>query len=171
MALIEEARASGEWRALHRKYSTCDLPLDKLPSGPHVVRMLIEHALPLFVHQFGDQFGPAEDLRFVHGQGLPGLFLVRYACDKAGEEDADSTLQQRGLGGHVDESLLSMVITLSDPAVDFQGGGTKFEGVSDVARPDRGGAVLFLGKVWHEGVAITTGERYVLVGLVNRKSR
>ena len=164
--LMEEARASGEWTRLHRKYSTCDMPLDTLPSGQRVMDALKARALPEFVRHFGAKFGPVDDLQFQHGQGLPGLFIVRYTCEEASTRHPS---QQRGLGGHVDESLLSMVITLSEPA-DFQGGGTKFEGVAGVARPGQGGAVLFLGKVWHEGVAITRGERFVLVGLVNRRS-
>lgn len=169
-SLIDEARAHGRahgWQSLHRKYSTVDMPVSLLPSGEQLERLLRLRALPLFAKLFGEQYGPASSLEFVHGSGLPGLFVVRYACGAA--EHAQQGVSQRGLAGHVDESICSLVLTLSE-ASEYSGGGTRFERSSPpVLKPDRGSAVLFLGKCWHEGVAITSGERFVLVGLVNRR--
>ena len=39
-----------------------------------------------------------------------------------------------------------------------------------IARPAQGGAVLFLGKVYHAARPITRGERFVLVGLIERRA-
>ena len=49
---------------------------------------------------------------------------------------------------------------------DFGGGGTVFEHDGVVARPVLGGAVAHGGQVRHGGVAITWGERLLLVGFV-----
>lgn len=165
-ALIDECRIHGQWRSLHRKYATVDMPIELLPSGPRLLAKMRECLLPQFATLFGKRYGPTESLEFRHGSGLPGLFVVRYSCLENTREDG--VPPQRGLAGHVDESLVSFVLTLSSTA-DFTGGGTRFERASPaVVRPPCGSAVLFLGRVWHEGVPITTGERFVLVGLVNR---
>ena len=44
------------------------------------------------------------------------------------------------------------------------------EQLCDVLTPGRGNALIFLGRVWHEAVPITRGERFVLVGLLNRRA-
>ena len=72
-----------------------------------------------------------------------------------------------GLDGHVDASLLSLVLQLS-PDGAFEGGGTYFEHLARLYRVCQGGAVLFLGKVYHAAQPITSGRRYVLVALVDR---
>ena len=165
--LIAECRASSDWTSLHRRYSTHDLPIDRLPSGACVSALVRQRVLPMFAAHFGSRYGPGEELQFVHGSGSCGLFVVRYACD--GDGGSDGHHPQRGLAGHIDESLCSFVLALSDTA-DFTGGGTRFEGTKEVIRPPRGSAVLFLGKVWHQGMEITSGERFVLVGLANRRA-
>ena len=73
------------------------------------------------------------------------------------------------MGGHVDESHLSFVLQLSESG-EFEGGGTRFEREPRVLTPGRGNALIFLGRVWHEAVPITRGERFVLVGLLNRRA-
>jgi len=163
LSLACEARAEGAahgWGSLHRKYSTQDMPVERLPSGPRIHAKLRAELLPEFVRRFGPRFGPSEALRFV------SLFVVRYVADTAADGG------QRGLAGHVDESLLSFVLTLSR-ADAFDGGGTSFErsgcGGPVVIRPQQGHAVLFLGRVYHEALPIHRGERLVLVGLLARE--
>ena len=152
-ALIESARENGSWGSLHRKYSTVDLPLEKLDGGAAILDLMRRRVLPHYPLAFGRRFGPAADLAFV------SCFVVRYTADKGG---------QAGLAGHVDESFVSFVLQLSDDA-DYEGGGTRFERAG-VLNPGRGNAILFLGRVWHEAVPISRGERYVLVGLLNRRT-
>jgi len=139
------------WGSLHRRYPTCDLPVNALPCGARVHAALEARTFGAFGELFGAAYGPARQLRF------RDLFVAKY--EARGSE-------QRGVGGHVDASLLSFVLPLNN---DFDGGGTYFEHVRLLARPPVGSAVLFMGKVYHEGVAVTRGVRYVLVGLVDRE--
>ena len=144
--LIVECRAEGSsvrgWGSLHRKYSTQDMPIDRLPCGSTVRAKLTAQLVPEF-KRFGARFGPPESLDFI------SLFVVRYTAST--EEEGG----QRGLAGHIDESFLSFVLQLSADEA-FDGGGTSFEigGCSSplVMRPGMGSAVLFLGRVWHEAL-------------------
>lgn len=145
------------WSSLHRRYSTCDMPVEHLPNCDTVYRTMRDRTLPHF-RTFGRRYSSSASgaLEFV------SLFVVRYS---AVEEGA-----QTGLSGHLDESLVSFVLSLSDESA-YTGGGTRFEhcsGNGNIFKPGRGSAVLFLGKIWHEAVPISAGERYVLVGLLNR---
>ena len=77
----------------------------------------------------------------------------------------------------MDESLLSLVLQLS-PEGSFDGGGTNFEvgggahgAEPQLVLPGCGGAVLFLGRVFHSAAPITRGVRHVLVALIERASR
>lgn len=67
------------------------------------------------------------------------------------------------LVGHVDFSVMSFVIPLSDPS-EFEGGGTFFPDTGELLKPPRGTGVLFRGMREHVGVAVTNGSRYVLAG-------
>lgn len=175
--LIAEATAYGAsngWGSLHRKYATTDMVTDLLPSGPRVRELMRDRALPLFARRFGRRYGPPSDLEF------KSLFVARYEaphdaqqprCAPAGRVGAEP-----GLGGHVDESMLSLVLQLSADGA-FVGGGTTFE-VGGGARgaepqlvlPGCGGAVLFLGRVYHAAAPITAGTRHVLVALIERRA-
>ena len=153
-ALLAAAVAHGEahgWGSLHRKYPTVDLPVAKLRGGGAVVSALQERAFPAFGRFFGEAYGPANALV------MRDCFVAKY---EAGG--------QSGLAGHVDASLLSLVMTLSPPG-EFEGGGTHFEHAGRTLSPPQGDAVLFLGKVFHEGRPITRGTRFVLVALVDKR--
>lgn len=74
---------------------------------------------------------------------------------------------------HKDHHALSILIPLSDPASDFEGGGTAFwsqshpmEGMdspSIVLKPKPGTAMLWGGRVSHKGMTISSGTRAVIV--------
>ena len=66
---------------------------------------------------------------------------------------------------HTDGSIFSFNVLLSDPPA-FDGGGTFFEPQRRTVTPPRGAALGHSGQVRHSGVAITRGERYLLVGFV-----
>ena len=104
----------------------------------------------MFQRVYGERYGPPESLAF------RDLFVAKY---EAGG--------QRGLAGHVDTSLLSLVLQLN-PTSEFDGGGTHFEHLRRTVAPAQGGAVCFLGKVYHAGVEVTRGRRFVLVALIER---
>ena len=154
--LFDAHAAQHGWGSLHRQYPTVDITVDKLACGGEVRRVLRSRLLPLYAERFGTQYGPAASLDF------RDLFVAQY--------DAEAPGGQVGLEGHVDASMLSMVLQLS-AAASFEGGGTRFEhgrrgGL--VCRPEQGGAVLFLGKIFHAAEPITRGRRYVLVALIDR---
>ena len=96
-----EAHASEQgWGSLHRQYPTVDITLDKLGCGSMVRQRLAASLLPLYAERFGAQYGPASTLDF------RDLFVAKYdATPGAGG--------QRGLDGHVDASMLSMVLQLN----------------------------------------------------------
>ena len=73
--------------------------------------------------------------------------------------------EQRELSMHTDGSIFSFNILLNDPT-DFDGGGTYFEPTAMTAREARGTAIGHSGQVRHSGLAITRGERYLLVGFI-----
>lgn len=102
------------------------------------------------------------------------LFLVKY--------DAFHEFAQRQLEMHVDSSLLSFIITLSQPLDNisdpktawkegeitaFRGGGTRFYYSSEVISPPPGGIAFFPSRLYHEGLPVIEGIRYIIVGFVN----
>ena len=87
---------------------------------------------------------------------LSDCFFVKYSS-AAG--------QQRELAMHTDGSIFSFNILLNESSA-FVGGGTLFEASGILASTRRGGCIGHSGQVRHCGVAITSGERYLLVGFV-----
>eukprot|EP00977_Amphora_coffeiformis_P003775 scaffold756_cov158-Amphora_coffeaeformis.AAC.12 len=74
---------------------------------------------------------------------------------------------------HKDDEALTVLVPLSSPKTDFEGGGTAFwspqssvgcqSPASVVVKPMAGSTLLFGGIVTHAGIAITKGIRVVLV--------
>lgn len=114
------------------------------------------------------------------------LFCVRYETKAAGIEDDAGTMDR--LEPHRDGSLLSFNVLLSEPDVDFRGGGTyfaaldatAFEHVGDCSarrppavssgtiRPNcAGDLVMHSGKALHGGSPISSGVRVAIVGFVD----
>ena len=81
---------------------------------------------------------------------------------------------------HKDHQALSVLIPLSDPRTEFEGGGTAFwsqsaplEGLDPpalVLKPPPGTALLWGGRVSHQGQMLTEGSRVVLVASVSGPS-
>ena len=88
------------------------------------------------------------------------LFVVKYSTTLGGQHE---------LGMHMDGSVFSFNILLSHASA-FDGGGTYFEPTAQTVRPPQGSAVCHSGQVRHSGLAITRGERYLLVGFVALQS-
>ena len=57
------------------------------------------------------------------------------------------------------ESRLSLLIYLND---DFSGGETKFKHEDIKVSPEQGSALVFEHELWHEGVSLKSGQKYVL---------
>ena len=148
VAQADAHAAKHGWGSVHRRYPTTDLPVTCLACAEDFVPRLERRVLPLFRRYFGSRYGGR--LRF------RDLFVAKY----------DATAQA-GLAGHVDSSLLSLIVQLSDDS-DFDGGGTCFDHIGLTVHPGQGGAVVFLGKVFHAGLPVTRGCRYILAALVDR---
>ena len=86
--------------------------------------------------------------------GIGEVFIAKYEA-KAGA--------QRSLATHTDGSDFSFVIALNE---GFTGGGTKFAQSGQVKRPGVGSATGFCGKSRHQGIAVTSGTRYILAGFL-----
>lgn len=90
------------------------------------------------------------------------LFVIRYDMEKDGQIECKPHYDT------TDMESISVVISLS-PETDYEGGGTEFYERplnSKVARPPIGHAVVFKGsKLYHGGVPIRSGKRFVLVAL------
>ena len=83
-------------------------------------------------------------------------------------------------GMHKDGKALTILVPLSDPTVEFEGGGTAFwkerfpkqgtHGPSLILKPDPGSVLLFGGTVSHSGMHIRQGQRVVFVASFSRRS-
>lgn len=147
------ARRGGSWyKDRHRKFPTTDLPLVEVPEVEALLReaMFLRIVRPLTGFYFGETFLP-EHLE------LRDAFFVKYSAAEG---------EQRSLEVHTDGSVFSFNLLLSDPS-EFDGGGTFFEAANATVRASQGGAVVHAGDVRHGGLAITRGERYLLVGFVS----
>ena len=84
----------------------------------------------------------------------------------------DSFVVKYTLGGqteltmHQDGSEISFHVLLSDPAADFEGGGTLFEAANTTVRLQQGQLISHFGQLTHAGLPLASGLRYILVGLV-----
>lgn len=140
---------NGGWTsARHREYPTTDLPINTIFGKFSSIHGLVTgNILP----EMAAFFGLNED-----HLSIAELFIAKYEF-KAGK--------QIKLNPHIDGTPYSFVVTLNDPLVEFTGGGTRFIEENATYRPEKvGTAVLFSGKNKHEGVAITSGVRYILTG-------
>ena len=153
-AIIEAAEAwaaanSGWTTTRHGVYnSTTDIPVGRSEALLALVNRAIERTIfPAMAYAFG----------FLCSElWMQDCFVAKY--DMGG---------QRSLRPHLDGSDLSFVCALN---LDFEGGGTLFhlpEGRDVLVRQRGLGDVwMFCGQHLHSGVSITSGQRYILAGLV-----
>lgn len=154
----------------HSKYPTMDVPLAVAGAEvEHLVRCAIFARVlkPLAARYYGASFLP-EHLCF------RDVFFVRYHACEAVDESADAQSEgaaaQSSLSAHTDGSTFSFNVALSSQGLDFEGGGTFLEEDGRVIRPARGSAVAHGGQVRHGGLAVTRGERLILVGFVGSEA-
>eukprot|EP00939_MAST-03C_sp_MAST-3C-sp1_P001096 g1096.t1 len=99
------------------------------------------------------------------------VFVLKYS--------ADESCGQTSLRKHIDGSSVALTVLVSlSTREDYVGGGTEFfRSSSDkipfrLVRPPQGKAVVFPGNdIYHRGVAITKGRRYLLVGFFRSQSQ
>jgi hypothetical protein len=78
-----------------------------------------------------------------------------------------SKKERQKLDMHTDKSEWTFLISLSDGCgLDYEGGGTYFEGLEATIHVQRGHALVFPGKLRHCGQRISKGVRFLLVGFL-----
>ena len=150
---IQAAEDYNQWSTgRHHLYPTTDIPAKDLPNGmgDAAISLATNIILPSMALAFDT---PLEHLYF------KDMFLAKY------EPKGTTGLGQPGLGKHTDGSEYSFNMLLSDPKLDFQGGGTWIETVG-LVKPELGDVLMHRGSILHEGCPVTDGARYVLVGFV-----
>lgn len=148
---IQAAEDYNQWTTgRHHLYPTTDIPAKDLPNGmgDAAISLATNVILPSMALAFDT---PLEHLYF------KDMFLAKY--------EPKGTGGQPGLGKHTDGSEYSFNMLLSDPKLDFQGGGTWIEPVG-LVKPELGDVLMHRGSILHEGCPVTDGARYVLVGFV-----
>jgi len=133
----------------HEKYPTTDLHINEIPLLKTLVNhLLYEKIYPEFEKHFqiNKYFLDTSD-----------LFIVKYESSK-----------QNKLEKHKDGSVFSFNILLNDVS-NFEGGGTLFHydnNQKDLILNKKGSLIIHTGFIYHEGLVITKGVRYILVGFI-----
>lgn len=144
----EHAKAHGGWqKKRHRNYPTTDLPLYDVKALSAWWNNTVQPRLETAMRKLLD----------VHDSDvfvMRDLFVVKYTSEG-----------QRGLELHSDGSHLSYNVLLS-PSDDFEGGGTYFRGPAQEIHPPQGSVLLHESHTMHQGLNVTTGQRFILVGFV-----
>ena len=148
------AAASGGWRTdRHDNYPTTDFSVkDDLP--PRFSKQVLALARLWVLPHVAELAGVfASDLR------LADLFIVKYEV----REDGSS---QQQLAPHEDGSTWTFSMGLNN-ASEYEGGGCRFHqhSIGDV-HSSSSTVLMHYGKLRHEGLRITSGKRYLLVGFV-----
>lgn len=99
------------------------------------------------------------------------VFWVRYTAGEAGAAllpGVTEPVQGRDrVALHRDGHLLSFNVLVSEPGVDFEGGGTHLALLGATVKPERAGDVtMHSGCVIHGSEAVTRGTRDIIVGFV-----
>ncbi len=162
------ASAIGGWRTTrHAHFPTTDFALEAQSCAP-TMRALDDLVRPIV----NTVVLPTLALHYQCAEVLTvrDLFLVRYEASTAAAPTQDR------LPLHRDGNLLSFSIMLSEPGVDFDGGGLRFvsvgprDGFGDrqpIAGVGCGDLTLHCGKLLHEALRIRRGRRYLIVGFVH----
>jgi hypothetical protein len=155
----EEAAHRGAWSSdRHASYPTTDIDISTVHRSIRIgrdeedfyawtLRMVNSRIVPKLSAAYKV---PLSD--FV----IKELFVVKY----------DATAQ-RSLSEHQDAAMITFNVALSDAHVDYTGGGTEFVISGDVVNIDKGDMLCHESGVSHCGHPITSGTRYILIGLLN----
>eukprot|EP01062_Namystynia_karyoxenos_P036904 TRINITY_DN26871_c0_g1_i1.p2 TRINITY_DN26871_c0_g1~~TRINITY_DN26871_c0_g1_i1.p2 ORF type:complete len:540 (+),score=141.99 TRINITY_DN26871_c0_g1_i1:77-1621(+) len=145
------AAAQGGWQRKRQMHPTRDMPIRNAPAVLAVWRRLLD-----------DWIAPA--LHAAFPEALPDPLALRVFDSFAAVFDSAKG-GQRGLERHRDQAELTCVVHLSDPGA-YGGGGTQFDVLGEEpVRPPQGHATLFRG-LYHCGVPVTAGARYILTGFL-----
>ncbi|GMI61406.1 hypothetical protein ScalyP_jg7725 [Parmales sp. scaly parma] len=153
------AASSGGWLTdRHRSYKTTDISVAEYPD---LLQLLNTAHIPNILSTIASLFKISKsDIM------IDDLFAVKYEVTTISGNRNGQTLLKK----HRDDSEISFVILLNDPA-EFEGGGTEFftddDNKSTIIAPEQKGTMVsFCGQREHAGVEITRGIRYILAGFV-----
>lgn len=150
--LIDEsekyANTNGGWYKIrHQNNYTTDLVVKDIDSIKDIVKYLSNSVYDIAFEHY-------QIPKNVYKIDVNDIFMVKYEY----KEGCQNCLEP-----HIDGSMLSFQILLND---DFDGGGTYFnDGI--IYKPNTGDLCIHTGKVYHSGVPITSGMRYLLVCFFN----
>ncbi|KAJ1456690.1 hypothetical protein M885DRAFT_517108 [Pelagophyceae sp. CCMP2097] len=143
--VVALCEAHGDWGAgADYAFATRDVEVDRFPA---LRDWLLRHAFPRAI---------AARCERAHGRRIKSLddcFVVKY--------DARGGLA--ALVSHRDAGAVSFMVALSAPG-DYAGGGTRFDESGLVVHCGQGDVLTFDAALFHSGVPITAGTRYLLVG-------
>lgn len=149
--IAEEADHLNQWTTdRHEFYPTTDILLEKIGFNDIFNDLLQQYVMPLAIHHFG-----------LEGEGWDCMscenFLARYRPDAQGQ-----------LSVHHDASDITALVNLSQPDVDFQGGGTWFARQKKLYRPQKGSLSVHPGNITHKhgARAVTKGQRHIMVSFM-----
>ena len=130
----------------HDNYPTTDIDTANIPTLVYPVHNIVyRKIIPKMAKAF--DLNPLK-------LGIGEVFVAKYEAERG---------KQRSLAAHTDGSDFSFVVALND---GFEGGGTKFVKSKRVERPVVGSGVGFCGQSRHQGLAVTSGTRYILAGFL-----
>ncbi len=150
------AEASGAWTTKrHANYPTTDMLLGAIGLEAIYADLLKVYVMPLCIHKYGLQGRGWDDM-------TSETFVARYTPETQGY-----------LAIHHDASDISALVNLSEPDLDYQGGGTWFWHQKTLYRPPQGSLSVHPGNITHKhgARAVTEGRRYVLVSFMNQSTR
>lgn len=131
----------------HGGAPTTDLPVKCIPN-------ILNFLLILFDKTISNYIIKDYCLTDTSKMNITDIFIVKY------EEHNQTSLEK-----HVDESTVSVIITLSN-INDYEGGGTKFE--DDIIVKQNKGDILIFSKLHsHSAISIKKGKRYVLTYFID----
>lgn len=132
--------------------ATCDMEVEKNPKLVAYLNQigLVESVDRLYKMHYNRQINSFDD-----------VFVVKYQA-----EGLDSKSE---LPDHIDAGDLSFMIALSKRD-DYDGGGTFFRVTNDIIHLSQGSVLTFDAKLFHRGVKISRGLRYLLVGFCHTDS-
>lgn len=150
------AEASGAWTTKrHANYPTTDMLLAAIGLETIYADLLAEYVIPLCIHKYGLQGKGWSDMTSEN-------FVARYTPETQGY-----------LALHHDASDISALVNLSEPDLDYEGGGTWFWHQKTLYRPPQGSLSVHPGNITHKhgARAVTSGSRYILVSFMSQSTR
>lgn len=145
--IVEETKKHKWTKKRHLNYPTTDIPVKIMNISVNVNNFVKDNIFPYIEKHYGI------DKQLIK---INDLFVVKY-----------NVSEQNFLERHTDGSVYSFNILLNE-RVDFDGGGTGIYAPwnYEECHISKGDLVIHPGFLYHKGITITRGVRYILVGFL-----